>query len=203
MKECRCCKIKKLREEFYKRLSNLDGLYSYCKTCTLEKSKNRTEEQKHAQREKNKKYREKNRKYLNEKSKEYYHKNRDLVLKKSEKYREKNKQKISIRQALARVLDTDRFQKNRERHFGWAKNNREKLNEYQREWYQKNKEKRRAHVILSRAIKSGKIVRPMSCSECKKKCKPDGHHIDYSKPLDVIWICRTCHSRKSPRTVIK
>ena len=202
MKECRCCKINKVEDHFPKRPSNSDGLYSYCKKCVSEKQKNKPQEQKESQREKNREYAKKNRISLNEKSKEYYYKNRDLVLKKSEKYREKNKEKISVRQALARISDKDRFEKNRERHLSWSENNRERINQYQREWYQKNKEKRWAHVVLNRAVKSGKILRPKNCSECKKECKPDGHHLDYNRPLDVIWICRACHSRKSPRTVL-
>jgi hypothetical protein len=44
-----------------------------------------------------------------------------------------------------------------------------------------------------RAIKSGKIVRPDKCLVCAKKCKPEGHHNDYTKKLEVIWVCRQCH----------
>lgn len=148
-------------------------------------------------------YREKNRLLLREKAKKYYYENREAQLKKRSIYREENKNKISIREAKKRISDPNRFEKNRVRNLVWSKDNRESINEYQRFWYQKNKEKRRAHVQLNRAIKSGNIMRPKSCSECCKECKPDGHHIDYAKPFDVIWVCRACHSRKSPRTVIR
>lgn len=202
MKECRSCKISKLEDEFYLRSSNLDGLYSYCKECTLQKNKNISHEQKVRNRKKIQEYRKKNRKILNQKSKEYYHKNKVEILKKSSIYRQKNKINISIREALKRITDEDRFEKNRESHLAWSKKNRKKVNEYQKQWYQKNKEKRRAHVIISRTVNSGKIMRPKNCSQCNKECKPDGHHIDYNKPLDVVWICRACHSRKSIRTLI-
>jgi len=148
-------------------------------------------------------YREKNRTLLNEKAKQYYYEHREEVLLKRAEYKEKNRDKISLKEAQKRLSDPERFEKNRLRHLAWSKDHREDLNEYQRNWYQKNKEKRRAHVQLNRAIKSEKIVRPANCCECKKECKPDGHHEDYSKPFDVIWLCRACHSRKSPRTVIK
>jgi hypothetical protein len=203
MKQCRWCKLEKLEDQFYKRSSNSDGLYSWCKDCSRKKNKVSQYNRKDEHKKKCKEYREKNKEYLLEKAKEYYYKNREEQLKKREDYRKKNKKKISLREALKRISDEDRFEKNRKKHYEWSKDNREKLNEYQRNWYQQNKVKRRAHVILHRAINSGKVMRPEKCSQCNKKCKVDGHHEDYSKPLDVVWICRACHSRKSPRSVIK
>lgn len=203
MKSCRSCGIEKEVEQFYRRPSNSDGLYSYCKECTLKKSKQKTPEQKAKQKEQNLEYKEKNREKVRRSAREYYWKNRQSCLEKRVDYREKNKAEISFKEALKRLSDDDRFEKNRQKHLTWSKANREKLNEYQREWYQKNKEKRRAHVILNRSVKSGTIMRPDKCSECGKSCKPDGHHVDYNQPLDVIWICRACHARKSPRTVIR
>lgn len=202
MKECRRCDKIKPSNEFYARKSNSDGLYSYCKQCCRQDFRDRFQKNRETYLKKQLIYRTKRRHELNEKSKDYYKKNRNSVLKKANEYRKKNKKKISIREAISRISDKNRFEKNREKHLRWSKKNRDKLNEYQRQWYQKNKEKRRAHVILSRAIISGKIMRPKNCSECKKICKPDGHHLDYDRPLDVMWICRACHSRKSPRTVI-
>ena len=84
MKECRSCKIEKSADEFYKRCSNADGLYSYCKICTLEKNAIKTEEQKKAHRRKCREYNEKNKTVLLEKSREYYYKNREEQLKKRE-----------------------------------------------------------------------------------------------------------------------
>jgi hypothetical protein len=28
-----------------------------------------------------------------------------------------------------------------------------------------------------------------------KKCNPIAHHSDYSKPLDIEWLCNSCHER--------
>ncbi len=56
-------------------------------------------------------------------------------------------------------------------------------------------EKTRARTCLNRAISKGYIVKPSICTMCESKDKKlDGHHEDYSKPLDVIWMCRKCHS---------
>lgn len=44
------------------------------------------------------------------------------------------------------------------------------------------------------AIRSGKLIRPDSCSSCGKRGKPEPHHVDYDKPFDVEWLCGECHS---------
>lgn len=60
-------------------------------------------------------------------------------------------------------------------------------------------EKYLANERLRYAIETGKIVRPSECSCCGKKCIPQGHHFDYSKPLEVIWLCAGCHSAEHVR----
>lgn len=47
--------------------------------------------------------------------------------------------------------------------------------------------------LLRTAIRNGTIVRPDSCEKCGCTCRPDAHHHDYSRPLDVAWLCRRCH----------
>jgi hypothetical protein len=43
------------------------------------------------------------------------------------------------------------------------------------------------------ALAGGKLVRPDRCGVCSILCVPDGHHEDYSKPLEVDWMCHQCH----------
>lgn len=48
---------------------------------------------------------------------------------------------------------------------------------------------------VHRALKEGRLVKPSACSACGAEAKYiDGHHHDYDKPLEVIWLCRSCHS---------
>lgn len=49
----------------------------------------------------------------------------------------------------------------------------------------------RARSLFARAVRSGKIKR-QPCSECGEP-KAHGHHDDYSKPLEVRWLCRKHH----------
>jgi hypothetical protein len=52
-----------------------------------------------------------------------------------------------------------------------------------------------AHSKVATAIQSGDLVRPNLCSECKTECEPVAHHDSYDRPLDVRWLCRSCHGK--------
>ena len=67
---------------------------------------------------------------------------------------------------------------------------------YRQRWTRANKHKRRAHSIVAVAVKNGRISRPANCQECGNVGTGGrifGHHDDYSKPLDVRWLCGVCH----------
>jgi hypothetical protein len=71
--------------------------------------------------------------------------------------------------------------------------------EVSRKWHRNNRLANKAHIAVKSAIQKGKLIRPNACSECAKACKPQGHHEDYSKPLEVIWLCVTCHKKREKR----
>lgn len=55
--------------------------------------------------------------------------------------------------------------------------------------------KREARVKLGNAVRDGKIKKPPECQICAVSDERlHGHHEDYSKPLDVIWLCSACHA---------
>ena len=60
-----------------------------------------------------------------------------------------------------------------------------------REWIEKNLVKRAAHILVGNAIKSGALVR-QSCEVCGSG-RAQAHHDDYTKPLEVRWLCRKHH----------
>ncbi len=60
-----------------------------------------------------------------------------------------------------------------------------------RRWATRNPMKRAAHVIVGNAIRDGKLVR-QPCEVCGNE-KSEAHHDDYSKPLDVKWLCKRHH----------
>lgn len=59
----------------------------------------------------------------------------------------------------------------------------------------KKSEKYRQLIIseVRQAVKLGKLKKPIYCRCCGRNKPLQGHHKDYSKPLDVIWLCASCH----------
>ena len=58
---------------------------------------------------------------------------------------------------------------------------------------QRYPERVRAREIVSTAIRRGKIVRGEFCEICGRTIKVQAHHEDYSKPLEIVWLCSKCH----------
>lgn len=62
---------------------------------------------------------------------------------------------------------------------------------YTRRFEQKFPEKFAAHKALRKAVRNGQ-VKKLPCQECGDPCS-EGHHHDYTKPLDVTWLCKKHH----------
>jgi len=60
-------------------------------------------------------------------------------------------------------------------------------------WAQTHPLRRQASHIVGNAIRDGKLKPWPICAvpECDRK--PQAHHPDYSRPLDVVWLCPSHH----------
>ena len=66
-----------------------------------------------------------------------------------------------------------------------------KVLEYQRNRRAKHPDKYKARQAVSHALRDRKIVK-QPCRDCGS-IKSQAHHDDYSKPLNVEWLCFSCH----------
>lgn len=179
MKVCTQCNIVKEREDFPKRRSNKDGLYSWCKECCRAKTKA---------------YNLKN----PEAVKASKDKRKVKALEVAREYKKKNKEKLSkLQKAYYYVNREEICRKSRE----WGKNLTPELKKRKRLYYAKwaktenAKKYNKSRKCVYRALKKGIIIKPLKCTLCFKEVKLEAHHHDYDKPLEVVWLCKTCHGK--------
>lgn len=66
--------------------------------------------------------------------------------------------------------------------------------------------KRNSHEAVRKqvhyAVRRGWLVKPSRCPQCGvsvRSTQMHGHHVDYSKPLEVLWMCGRCHKGEHKR----
>lgn len=99
--------------------------------------------------------------------------------------------------ACCKALDRSYIERNREKHneksLRWQKANPRYEKERWVRYRKNNRVKIRARQKLRYHVSVGNIVRG-NCVVCGTS-KVEAHHHDYSKPLDVIWLCHLHHAR--------
>lgn len=108
-----------------------------------------------------------------------------------------------------RLLDTKLFNKSSERKDGLQSNCRECKRSFIRDYDRRNAKKRnaaqkirrhlhpeklKAYNAVQKALKVGTITKS-PCEICEEP-KAHAHHEDYSKPLDVMWLCPLHHNER-------
>lgn len=88
--------------------------------------------------------------------------------------------------------------KNREKKRAWNNAYHAKISgeraEATRRYRARNPEKRAAHQAVQTATRNGSLAR-LPCEVCGE-VKSHAHHDDYSKPLEVKWLCHTHHMER-------
>ena len=114
-------------------------------------------------------------------------------------YRKENADRIRAHDKQYQKENADRIRAYNKQ---YKKENSDRLREYRknsdrlREYRKENFFKRAAHHILQYAVKKGEIVKLCRCQSCgQSDVNLDAHHPDYSKPLEVMWFCRSCHGQ--------
>ena len=60
-----------------------------------------------------------------------------------------------------------------------------------RQWEKNHPESKRAHDLVRYALRAGRLTKS-ACEVCGS-LTAEAHHDDYSKPLDVRWLCKKHH----------
>ena len=75
----------------------------------------------------------------------------------------------------------------------WQNDQRRRQVQYERtrQWNEEHPEKYRAHYAVTNAVRDGRLKKE-PCEVCGAAFT-HGHHDDYTKPLDVRWLCPSHH----------
>jgi len=80
----------------------------------------------------------------------------------------------------------------------YATNGRNRASNYSEqaiEYSTRHSKEKAASSKLRYNVLNGSIKKPEICSSCGEERRLLGHHEDYEKPLEVVWLCHSCHKR--------
>lgn len=95
------------------------------------------------------------------------------------------------RQRLNRIRCRERYEQYKWSRIEWAKNNKDKIQISSQRSKEKYPLKYTARNKVSAAIKAKRLI-PQPCEVCGN-VKVHAHHDDYTKPLEVKWLCAKHH----------
>lgn len=98
----------------------------------------------------------------------------------AEYFREYRRKNIDKYRVYKRAYDNKKY-----------KENPDKIKVRHAEWRKMNPEKYSAHQKVAYALRKKKLTK-QPCEVCGK-LQVNAHHADYSKPLEVMWLCSVHH----------
>lgn len=106
------------------------------------------------------------------------------------KWFQENKERLRAVRTKNRDNNLEKYREKGRRDYA---NNKEANCAYQRKYRKTNAEKVKAHSVIVVALRNGSIKKPDFCSICLGTYRIESHHHDYTKPLEVVWVCSKCH----------
>lgn len=106
----------------------------------------------------------------------------------AKEYRQKNKEKLKAYES-SRKDDPERKLANKK--YQQREDVKIRYRKKRLDWKKTNNKKKLAHDAVSFALETGKLKR-IPCEVCGE-IKVDAHHVDYTKRLEVMWLCRRHH----------
>ena len=170
IRHCPKCGADQALDRFYRSPKKASGFLSWCKSC-------------YAERERTDEYRGYRRRYMQG----YYRANAP--------YREKALKRAKTDEAKVRrrrLKRTDKFRRTRnEQNAHMTPEKRNWLRVYRRGYDRVHRTKKYARLLTSLMRRFGYLL-PEPCARCGNT-EVIIHHLDYTKPLDILWLCRPCH----------
>ncbi len=165
LKKCSSCKDKKLPTEFHACKTAKDGLYTRCKACTKIQAA------------------------------DYYQANKTKLNEQNKWRRYMSKDNIARRKARKEVKAFYEQSKEANKKYYEQKKEARKIankKHYEKRCLIKSKKSVAFHAV-NHAVKSGSLIRPTVCPVCSAEAFNVAYQKDYTKPLEVKWMCIECY----------
>jgi hypothetical protein len=72
----------------------------------------------------------------------------------------------------------------------------------QADYRRRNPDKYKARTAVNNAVRDGRLTR-RPCAGCGATDNVQAHHENYSRPLDVRWLCFICHREGEHRQTVR
>ena len=106
-------------------------------------------------------------------------------------YAERNKEKVALAKKTYRENNRGKVKKTNAAYY---QKNKDKIVARTKEYREQYPNKYKAHTAVNNAIQHGKLFSE-GCECCGADDNTHAHHDDYLKPLDVRWLCSSCHRK--------
>lgn len=205
MKKCSKCAIEKHESEFHANKRTKSGVCHQCKICVNKAKSDWKVRNRERYLEINRNYAKrayaKDPKRFIERHNNWKINNPEILVESNKKSCKKGYEKFkSERLEYGKLYRQVYAEEKKQRDSEWRLRNPDKVREYGRKSAANQRKnsplKVKARMLVQYAVEIGILMKPTNCSKCLKECKPEGHHPDYSKPLEVIWLCRECHNKE-------
>lgn len=115
----------------------------------------------------------------------------------------KNKHRPNGLQAFCKICNKERcrvyYASGKFARYYSTEQGRAKRRAYNQRTWERFPERRKALQLMQSAIRHGRLFRG-PCEVCGNM-RVDGHHEDYSKPLEVRWLCRKHHREEHAKWI--
>jgi len=122
-------------------------------------------------------------------AKQWYIENKEITKKRAKEWKKDNSGKVK---EWNRIAARKRYNENPKKYRDIVKNHRksnsERLSEHQKEYRKDNQEKIKAQRLAITVYPISQTCSVVGCNEIGER-----HHPDYSKPLDIVWLCKKHH----------
>jgi hypothetical protein len=166
VKNCPACGETKPLDEFYRHRRQKDGRQPWCKLC---------------HRARNRAWRRANPEWVAEHNKKWRDRHPGAANMASKRWKEQNSQR------------------NRAAEKRWREQNPSITAAGHKRHDRRHPERASARQVVRDAVRRGRISKPSTCEGCDEtfdKGLLHGHHEDYGKPLEIEWLCTSCHTKR-------